>query len=235
MSWLADRDLDAARAAWREVLAGFDVPTLVGPPHSSRLGARGVSLFGVSAETTRGLAELARSSHTTLNIVLQAAWAQLLGWVTGHHDVAFGTTVSGRPAEVPGAESIVGLMINTVPVRANLTAATTTADLIDGLQGAYNDTLRAPAPRVKRDAPHHRPRKAVRHAFRLRELPGRHRCIVGRPRVGHYRRHRPRIQPLSADSASPARTATGASRRIRHRRLRRRPASRRWSSGSNRC
>jgi amino acid adenylation domain-containing protein/non-ribosomal peptide synthase protein (TIGR01720 family) len=141
VSWLADRDLDAARAAWSEVLAGFDVPTLVGPPHRSRLGARGVRSFGVSAATTRGLTELARSSHTTLNIVLQAAWAQLLGWVTGHNDVAFGTTVSGRPAELPGAESIVGLLINTVPVRANLTAETTTADLIDRLQGASNDTL----------------------------------------------------------------------------------------------
>ena len=141
VSWLAERDLDAARAAWGEALAGFDVPTLVGPPQRTRLGARGVKSFGVNADTTRALTELARSSHTTMNIVLQAAWAQLLGWVTGHQDVAFGTTVSGRPAEVPGAESIVGLMINTVPVRADLTAGTTTAGLIDRLQSAYNDTL----------------------------------------------------------------------------------------------
>ena len=117
------------------------------PPHWSarRLGwgwgARGVESFRVPEETTRALSELARSHHTTVNTVLQAAWAQLLMWLTGQHDVAFGTAVSGRPAEVAGADSMVGLLINTVPVRATITAATTTADLLDQLQSAHNDTL----------------------------------------------------------------------------------------------
>ena len=141
VTWLADRDLDAARAAWREVLAGFDAPTLVGPPDRLGLGRRGVESFRVPEKTTRALGELARSHHTTVNIVLQAAWAQLLCWLTGQHDVAFGTVVSGRPAEVAGAESMVGLLINTVPVRARITPATTTADLLDQLQSAHNDTL----------------------------------------------------------------------------------------------
>ena len=74
-------------------------------------------------------------------MVLQGAYAQLLIWLTGHHDVAFGTAVSGRPTDVAGAESMVGLMINTVPVRANVTATTTTADLLDQLQSAHNETL----------------------------------------------------------------------------------------------
>ena len=73
--------------------------------------------------------------------MLQGAFAQLLMWLTGQHDVAFGTAVSGRPAEVVGAESMVGLLINTVPVRAKITPATTTADLLDQLQRAHNDTL----------------------------------------------------------------------------------------------
>ena len=97
--------------------------------------------FRVPAETTRPLGELARSRHTTVNTVLQGAWAQLLCWLTGQHDVAFGTAVSGRPTEVAGAESMVGLLINTVPVRANITAATTTAELLEQLQSAYNETL----------------------------------------------------------------------------------------------
>ena len=133
--------VDAAEAAWREVLAGFDTPTLVGRPARLGLGRRGVESFRVPEETTRALSELARSCHTTVNTVLQAAWAQLLMWLTGQHDVAFGTAVSGRPAEVAGAESMVGLLINTVPVRATITAATTTADLLDQLQRANNDTL----------------------------------------------------------------------------------------------
>ena len=73
--------------------------------------------------------------------MLQAAWAQLLCWLTGQHDVTFGTAVSGRPAGVAGAESMVGLLINTVPVRANITPATTIADLLDQLQSAHNHTL----------------------------------------------------------------------------------------------
>ncbi len=141
VSWLAGRDLDAARAAWREVLAGFDTPTLVGPPGRLGLGRRGVASFRVSEQTTRALGELARSRHTTVSTVLQAAWARLLMSLTGRNDVAFGTTVSGRPAEVVGADSMVGLFINTVPVRASITAASTTTDLLDQLQSAYNHTL----------------------------------------------------------------------------------------------
>ncbi len=141
VSWLAGRDLDAARGAWQQVLAGFDTPTLVGPPAGLGMGARGVASFRMSEETTRGLVELARSHRTTVNTVLQGGFAQLLMWLTGQHDVAFGTAVSQRPAELVGAESMVGLFINTVPVRANITPATTTADLLNQLQGTYNDTL----------------------------------------------------------------------------------------------
>ncbi len=141
ISWLADRDLDAAHAAWREVLAGFDTPTLVGPPQKSGLGRRGVTSHRVPEQTTHAVTELARSHHTTVNTVLQGAWAQLLMRLSGHRDVAFGVVVSGRPAEVPGAESMVGLLINTVPVRADITAATTTADLLDQLQRSHTKTL----------------------------------------------------------------------------------------------
>ena len=62
-------------------------------------------------------------------------------WQTGQHDVAFGTAVSGRPAELAGADSMVGLMINTVPVRAHITATNTIADLLDQLRRTHNDTL----------------------------------------------------------------------------------------------
>ena len=141
VTWLTDRDVDAARAAWREVLAGFDAPTLVGPPDRSKLGRRDVASFRVPAKVTRALGELARSCRTTVNTVVQGAWAQLLTLLTGQHDVAFGVTVSGRPTEVLGAESMVGLLINTVPVRARIGAATTVADVLDQLQREHNDTL----------------------------------------------------------------------------------------------
>ncbi|MCV7442445.1 amino acid adenylation domain-containing protein [Mycobacterium paraense] len=141
VSWLAGRDLEGARAVWRDMFAGFDAPTLVGPPDWFGLGRRGVASFRVPEQTTRALTELARSRHTTVSTVLQAAWAQLLMWLTGQRDVAFGAVVSGRPAEVPGADSMVGLFINTVPVRASIGSGTTAADLLDQLQGDHNRTL----------------------------------------------------------------------------------------------
>ncbi|MGV9800283.1 amino acid adenylation domain-containing protein, partial [Mycobacterium sp. NPDC003449] len=141
VTWLAEQDTGAAQAAWGRVFDGFETPTVIGPPGRLALGRRGVESFEVSAETTRALGELARSCHTTVSAVLQAAWAQLLMWLTGQHDVAFGTAVSGRPTDLAGAESMVGLLINTVPVRATITPATTIASLLDQLQGAYTDTL----------------------------------------------------------------------------------------------
>ena len=141
IAWLAGRDREAARTAWREVLEGFDTPTLVGPPDRLGLGRRAVTSYLVPEQTTRAIGELARSSHTTVNTVLQCAWAQLLAWLTGHHDVAFGAVVSGRPAEVAGADAMIGLLINTVPVRATITEATSTTDLLDQLHHAHNHTL----------------------------------------------------------------------------------------------
>jgi non-ribosomal peptide synthase protein (TIGR01720 family) len=141
VTWLAGRDRDAAHAAWSEVLAGFETPTLVGPPNRLGLGERGVKSFRVPAETTHAVGELARTHHTTVSTVLQGAWAQLLMWLTGQHDVAFGAVVSGRPDEVPGADSMVGLLINTVPVRVRTAPTTTIVELLEQLQSAHNDTL----------------------------------------------------------------------------------------------
>jgi non-ribosomal peptide synthase protein (TIGR01720 family) len=141
VTWLAGRDRDAARAAWREAFAGFDAPTLVGPPDRLGLGPRQAAAFQVSEVTTRAVSELAREHHTTVNTVLQAAFAQLLCALTGQHDVAFGAVVSGRPAEVAGADSMVGLLINTVPVRATITPTTTAVDLVNQLHNTHNHTL----------------------------------------------------------------------------------------------
>ena len=222
LTWLADRDLDAAHAAWREVLAGFDTPTLVGPPDRLGIGPRGATSFRVPADTTRALGELARSCHTTVNIVLQGAWAQLLMWLTGHHDVAFGATVSGRPAEVPGAESMVGLFINTVPVRATHHAGNHHRGPAGPAAGRPQPHARAPAPGAGRDPPHHRPGTAVRHAVRLRELsrstPAR--CSGdGEFAITEFTSRE--YDPLPARRAGLAGPRTGPSRRVSHRRVRR--------------
>ncbi|PRC57187.1 hypothetical protein C6A85_34825, partial [Mycobacterium sp. ITM-2017-0098] len=73
LGWLAGRDPQEARAAWAEVLTGFDEPTLVGPPGRVGQGPREVASFTVSEDTTEALGELARSCHTTVSTVLHGA------------------------------------------------------------------------------------------------------------------------------------------------------------------
>ncbi|OBI46130.1 non-ribosomal peptide synthetase [Mycobacterium colombiense] len=141
VTWLTGRDHDSAHAAWRKMLAGFETPTLVGSPHRQRPGRQGLESRRLSEAVTRALQQLARGQRTTINTVLRAGWAQLLMSLTGQRDVVFGAAVSGRSADLPGAESMVGLLINTVPVRAQVTAATTIADLLGQLRNAYQQTL----------------------------------------------------------------------------------------------
>ena len=89
---------------------------------------------------TPGPYQPARTSHHPEHGVAGRVGAAADG-LTGQRDVVFGVPVSGRPADLVGAESMLGLLINTVPVRAAITATTTITDLLDQLQDAHNDTL----------------------------------------------------------------------------------------------
>ncbi len=140
-TWLAERDLDTARETWREVMAGVDGPTLVTPGEGLKPGPRCTESFRLTVAATEALSELARSSQTTVSTVLQSAWALMLTALTGRHDVVFGVPVSGRPADMAGAESMVGLFINTVPVRATITPDTRTTDLLRQLHDTRNLTV----------------------------------------------------------------------------------------------
>jgi amino acid adenylation domain-containing protein len=74
----------------------------------------------VSGSLTKALQNFARKHHLTLNTVFQAAWGLLLSRYSGDDDVVFGTVVSGRPGDLAGVESMVGLFINTLPVRIRI-------------------------------------------------------------------------------------------------------------------
>ncbi|MFC5184123.1 non-ribosomal peptide synthetase [Actinomadura harenae] len=135
LRWLARQDRDAARRAWAEALDGASEPTLVAPalrdaePVLPRT-ARGT----VDRDRTAALRDLARARGLTPNTVVQALWAVLVGRLSGRDDVVFGTTVAGRPMELPGVEHTLGLFVNTVPVRVRLSPARPFADLLDDLQ-----------------------------------------------------------------------------------------------------
>ncbi|HEX2252033.1 MAG TPA: condensation domain-containing protein, partial [Thermoanaerobaculia bacterium] len=123
VAWLAGRDLGRAEDFWRRRLAGFRAattpelpPPAAGAP-AERPNPRKVVL---PREDTARLQQLAATHQLTLNTVVQGAWALLLAGWSGASDVVFGATVSGRPAELPGVETMIGLFINTLPVRARL-------------------------------------------------------------------------------------------------------------------
>ncbi|MFD6306790.1 amino acid adenylation domain-containing protein, partial [Streptomyces sp. NPDC060223] len=142
LAWLDRQDGVAARHAWRQELAGLDEPTLAGPvePGAVETLPRHV-VTHLDAGTARALDQMVRDRGVTMNTVVQGAWAVLLGVLTGRSDVVFGSTVAGRPAELPGVESMVGLFINTVPVRVTLDPARPIADLLADLQSRQSAML----------------------------------------------------------------------------------------------
>ncbi len=121
LDWLSTRDSRASEAAWRALLSSVDGPTLVGG--ADRRGSA-AARHRLTAELDEAISArvdaVARQHGLTANVIVQLAWAVLLGALTGRDDVVFGATVSGRPAELPGSERIVGLLINTIPVRVRL-------------------------------------------------------------------------------------------------------------------
>ncbi|MFJ5261732.1 amino acid adenylation domain-containing protein [Streptomyces sp. NPDC088387] len=135
LAWLNRQDGDAARAAWRTELAGLDEPTLVAAPDRDGeplLSAE--SHVELRPEATGALADWARTHGLTVNTVVQGAWALVLARLARRTDVVFGATVAGRPAELPGVESMVGLLINTLPVRVPLDGRQTVAEMLTRLQ-----------------------------------------------------------------------------------------------------
>ncbi|WP_344407645.1 condensation domain-containing protein, partial [Dactylosporangium fulvum] len=114
LAWVARQDRAAAERAWRDTLDGVEEATFVRP--GAAPAAAEPELVEVHVDAA-AVAERARALGLTLNTVVQGAWALVLAELTGRDDVVFGTTVSGRPATLPGVEDMVGLFINTVPVR----------------------------------------------------------------------------------------------------------------------
>lgn len=121
LAWLADRDGAAADEGWRGALAGLEEPTLVAEPMPGVEVQLPDRRDAVLSETlSRALRERAAASGVTFNTVLNAALALVLASATGRQDVVFGSTVAGRPPEVPGIDTVVGMFLNTVPVRLQL-------------------------------------------------------------------------------------------------------------------
>ncbi|MFF3977341.1 amino acid adenylation domain-containing protein, partial [Streptomyces sp. NPDC001828] len=140
--WLADQDAPAARAAWRTALDGITEPTRLGTEEGADASTLPVSVaFELTEELTARLTAFAREHGVTLNTVLQACWAVVLGRRTGRSDVVFGAVSSARPPELPGVDGMVGLFMNMLPVRVVLDPAQPFAALVRQVQAEQTDLL----------------------------------------------------------------------------------------------
>ncbi len=123
IAWLQQQDRSEAEEFWRRALQGFTTPTplRVGrAPAGFAWTTYDEQKIPLSAAATAKLRSFARRHRLTLNTLAQGAWAVLLSRYSGEADVLFGATVAGRPAALPDVESMVGLFINTLPVRVKV-------------------------------------------------------------------------------------------------------------------
>jgi amino acid adenylation domain-containing protein/non-ribosomal peptide synthase protein (TIGR01720 family) len=145
IEWLRDQDLAASEEYWRDALRGFASPTPLGLDspdpgtvaeiqREAQREAQGEAQIRLPREATERLLAFARGRQLTYNILLQGAWSLLLSRYSGEEDVVFGAVVSGRPAELSGVESMIGLFINTLPVRARISPLEPCSSWLDGLQ-----------------------------------------------------------------------------------------------------
>ncbi|MEW5926514.1 MAG: amino acid adenylation domain-containing protein [Gemmatimonadota bacterium] len=119
VAWAARQDPEAGRTFWSGVLEGApEAPPLGSLRRGAREGERyGVEGAALDAALARDLQEAGRRHHLSLNTLLQGAWGTLLARYTGEEDVVFGFVTAGRAARFPGAETMLGVFVNTVPVR----------------------------------------------------------------------------------------------------------------------
>jgi amino acid adenylation domain-containing protein/non-ribosomal peptide synthase protein (TIGR01720 family) len=148
IAWLQKQDMASAEAYWRTALSGFTAPTpLVVDKTSDSKDQHQVSDYAkqgltLSAEQTNDLLVFAKQRHLTVNTLVQAAWGLLLSRYSGEQDIIFGTTVSGRPADLTGVEDMVGLFINSLPLRIKITPDSSVIDWLQALFAQNQDMRR---------------------------------------------------------------------------------------------
>lgn len=119
IAWLGQQDMSKAEAFWKDLLTGFNAPTILRAGNAERNGG-GEERTQLSRETTAALQATARASQVTLNTLVHGALALVLSQQSGNKDVVFGVTVSGRPVNLDGVESMVGIFINLLPNRVRI-------------------------------------------------------------------------------------------------------------------
>jgi amino acid adenylation domain-containing protein/non-ribosomal peptide synthase protein (TIGR01720 family) len=146
LHWLAEQNHSAAETYWRKMFASYDSPATLPYDRSpvQRYATRSSEWlsFELDAERSGRLRDVAQQNGLTVNTVVQGAWALLLSRYSGQHDVCFGATVSGRPSALPGADDIIGIFINTLPVRVSVDDESRLVDWLRGVQTGQAESRR---------------------------------------------------------------------------------------------
>lgn len=140
IGWLQKQDLSECEPFWRKYLQGFTAATQI---HiDTRLGIEGNKRGNPSEyrttlpnRLTDRITQVARERALTPNVLMMGAWALLLQRYSNTDDLVFGATVSGRPGNLEGVESMVGAFINAQPVRARIEGQVTVAQWLKQLHG----------------------------------------------------------------------------------------------------
>lgn len=145
VDFLQTQDLSAAERFWRDYLAGFSAPTPIGANSSASSRALGEGrhedrTLVLTPKATAALQSFAGRQRLTLQTIIRGAWALVLAQRAAQRDVVFGTTVSGRSAPLKGVDQMIGLLINTVPVRVRFQPQD---DLLPWLRGLQESELEA--------------------------------------------------------------------------------------------
>ncbi len=138
--WLQRQNLAASEPFWRDLLAGFggatglpDIPPAVAPPDADDYGMQELWL---SEELTAAMAAVARERRLSGSTLVQGAWALLLSRVSGEDDVVVGVTRTCRHSALDGdgADEMIGLLINTLPLRARIVGSESVAAWLQSLR-----------------------------------------------------------------------------------------------------
>ena len=137
IKWLMAQDNTKARDFWRTELATVESSCSLSKQYNPELSAGEViERLTFNLDQTQALEKMAQSCHVTLNTLLQAAWAYLLARYCNERTVVFATTVSGRPANLAKVEHMIGLFINTIPVKVEIDINTPLSEWFNQLHQA---------------------------------------------------------------------------------------------------
>lgn len=125
IAWLQQQDAEEAKCFWKAQMAGFVSRTPLPMEgerswHKNAEGRYSTLECRLSEDETAALLRTSRQHGVTLSTLVWAAWALLLSRYSAQNDVVFGATVAGRPPTLPDVENMVGLFINTLPVRTSI-------------------------------------------------------------------------------------------------------------------